>query len=278
MLTAIRRHKALTICLLIVILISLITIGESRSFKKCVENDAQLQHKNLVTQSVAASSCVVSFFGDHDKLINTLSTFGLVLVTFGLVVSGMMQTDTARKQLRAYIGVDEMQNPDHRHIHPASSGILRATALMKNFGPTPALRVQYALGLQVIPGELPVEIFNTAIWSKKQIIQPTQEVVTSINDSEAVDPVTWAAVRTGRTKMNIFVFGLVKYEDIFGSKHFTQFCFRVDYRNGPSSPPGWDWYQDYNKTDDQKEHLTEYIARFAKTPFRWGLLVGRLIN
>lgn len=207
----------------------------------------------------------------------TILTALLVVFTALLAVAGIWQAAEIRRnsnrQLRAYLGVDEMDAPESRHISNIVSGTMwavSAAACLKNYGKTPAYHVQvkYAVRYAVAPLESDFEIRANQNESGT-VLQPGQSIVLA---GGATDPFgrdsfnqTMDKIKNSLGSERVFVSGMIKYIDAFGQRHYTKFCFSIDYRNGPQSPPGWDLYRQYNETDDQP-HIEHCNARL---PLNW---------
>ncbi|MGB9429273.1 MAG: hypothetical protein WCC11_05265, partial [Gammaproteobacteria bacterium] len=60
-------------------------------------------------------------------------------------------------------------------------------------------------------------------------------------------------INTVREKMNpgerLYIIGYVIYEDAFGKRHHSHFCYYLEWKNGKGKRPGWMIYSAYNDSD-----------------------------
>lgn len=145
--------------------------------------------------------------------------------------------DTAKKELRAYMGIGGGE------VYRLPDGVLRGTVVIKNFGETPAHNVQPAITGDFRKPEDTRPFPDPDFIPHKQPIAPTMhwEIGHEFRD-KTLEEVNDVYAR----KLLVYVWGHVKYDDIYGEPHTIRFRFRnvvaslmtVDGRTGiePSLP------------------------------------------
>ncbi len=136
--------------------------------------------------------------------------------------------DTEQRQLRAYIGVvPPADNQVINSFFPPIAPDVRLTP--KNFGVTPAYKAQHHTGMGIYPYPIPKDFaypLETPITPPNPItIYPGALDIAGII-AQSRRPLTQeeiASIQTGRT-MRLYVWGTITYEDVLGSRHFTNFC------------------------------------------------------
>lgn len=284
------KKRYIALGLVIIILFGGIFGGilSSNEYSQCISNSGHRLvsqspgNKNsnanvsIVNDALIYRDCVGEFAHDNGESITGLATILLSIVTCGLVWFGFIQSDITRKQLRAYIAVDEMEDSVDRGIERRATGdTIFTNAFCKNFGETPAINVIYVIQMQYLQGVPTDEIFPKVVWGQGNTLQPSQS--TTIRVESKMSTEDWDAMRQGfgiavEGKF-LFVFGFVSYFDIFGSKHFTRFCFHINWNNVKKEIPGWDYYDRYNDIDEQ---AISHLTRLLETPFRWGINAGSI--
>lgn len=199
----------------------------------------------------------------------TIPTWLLALFTGGLfaytarlwsATSDLVRTtaDNSEKELRAYVGVDEMEDSEERSVEyfprGQSSGAIVVNAYAKNFGKTPAVKLRCAMALKYLDREPTKDDFLAIPYTSPSTIGAGHKTTLRIEER----PFDWESYRvvlvnlgsTHKLPKFLYAFGTVAYLDIFGKLHWTRFCFRVYYKNGESKPPAWDICGPYNDTDD----------------------------
>lgn len=176
-----------------------------------------------------------------------LAAFTLLL-GIGAVWQVLETRWNARRELRAYLGADEVRDENHRELFLNSEGELTTHATLKNFGKTPAYEVKGIFAINFIDGELTDEYWKSNDWGESQIFQPSQET-TLLMHGPIIKATDLAAFKIGSASFNAFAYGMISYRDSFRKKHVTKFCFKIEYRNGSTKPPAWDWYEKYNQAD-----------------------------
>jgi len=154
-----------------------------------------------------------------------VATVALFVATFGLYAAAVAQgadakeavavaRETSKTQLRAYISVfDAVFRPDN--------GNIKLSVKVKNFGQTPAYRVQTCIQLAYGPADADSydELDN---FGSTSILGPTAEIELSGLMPLDKDQLTRLIGQQSR----IFVSGIVVYRDAFGDERFFKFKAR----------------------------------------------------
>ncbi len=166
-----------------------------------------------------------------------------------LFVAGLIQirisSDTAKKQLRAYVGLvkwkielspHQMHTAGNNAIEKSSAPIYEnfVCATVKNFGPTPARDVVFVGGIIScnFGQRIPSEAFSShndmqAIIDAKAFVShftlfPSQEETTKM---AILDPVAITAIKNvKKRKAAIFIWGRFYYRDIYSRPWRTKVC------------------------------------------------------
>ncbi len=202
----------------------------SLSFQQCqsqyeANTASQEQIKNLsfFIKRVIALRCTAEFVRTHDAAITAVATVLLTFVTGGLIWVGYMQIRTARAQLRAYVFVSSAR------VANVADGVPVAHVVIKNFGQTPAYKVVnvsgFALDRYPHPPTLNLLIRNrefSAPGRSRSVLAPTQS-------EDSIDPARRPPLRDeekqalANGRSIIFLYGEVRYVDIFGRRQWTKY-------------------------------------------------------
>ena len=129
---------------------------------------------------------------------------------------------------RAWIAVKAV------NIEPPNYGkSMKVDIVMLNCGKTPALNVRYpgimihrrgapVSDVETIKSEYP--IFDDPNHPKTGVLFPNIEFFIPIKDEPMVTPDFIAALR--RDDLQIYLIGVITYDDVFGREHQTRFFFR----------------------------------------------------
>jgi hypothetical protein len=184
--------------------------GESggwRYYKKKIEDN-----EKFIT---ATSTLFIAGF----TIALAFATFFLWLATRNLVEDAK---ETSEKQLRAYIGIQSNETT----VYPFELGgfAFIAHAELRNFGQTPAydLTIQANAAIDV-PGAIP---FNNAQSPAQTAAGPSiafRDAGVHVNVGWPISEEDKIAIYT--RKKNIFLWGTVRYRDVFDKRHY--FTFRL---------------------------------------------------
>ncbi len=126
-------------------------------------------------------------------------------------------SDTAQRQLRAYVNVDSAAID---LTHPAAP---KATVVFKNFGHTPAYDVQIWIHMWIevhpLAIDLPTPPANFRMG--KDILAPGRPRISQITKYPPVSPE--AVPLLGTPQGTIYVYGEVRYRDAFGNDRWTKY-------------------------------------------------------
>lgn len=199
----------------------------------------------------------------------------LQLFVFGLQARRLRQTveamqSTERRQLRAYVGVDDLafewpseRNPDYTPLDTETPGLIHKDFIkvtVKNFGLTPASDVTVYAYFASTPAfsRLPENFFreNDVDFVSQAAVRPTLARFTLHQGQTAISKSPLTDIRPlirGRINLaSTYVYGRVYYRDIYGRPWRRKFCFGWE----PEHPGGERFvpYETYND-EDQKELL-----------------------
>jgi len=177
-----------------------------------------------------------------DKSRNFISTpkGGMVILTAFLALFAWQQNSTHRKQLRAYIVIEE---PELGYPQPPDVGRrIEMTFVIRNDGQTPAYDVRDSLYLEIRspddrPLIMPIETrsFNHPVYGsgipQKRIVHSGKQIFTKEHAK---------GFRTG--DFRVFFWGRIEYTDIFDCRHWTTFCYEYGFE--------WSEFRPYGKCHD----------------------------
>jgi hypothetical protein len=222
--------KAVAFSLTAVVLIALgglVWLGYSTSYHTQIGQE----HTGIENINIALEVGILKFGGfvhEYHEEIIAVGTACIALFTIILAfATGFLYVatrelvqgaeDTARRQLRAYVFLDQMTIAD-------PLGTPRISIRIKNFGSTPAYSVVFwcegALREYPLTGGL---VRSRAQDAPISDIGPTGALQTDILWDAPIQEPDKAAL-TSRTKA-IYVFGRIDYRDSFGQRWFSEFRF-----------------------------------------------------
>ena len=162
--------------------------------------------------------------------IYTLLTVGTVIAA---ICSAVIGRDTEQRQLRAYI------LPTQATIGITNANEVKATAIIKNFGQTPAYHFRFWACLAVrdfvVKDNTPVDSTDLQEWWKDisklpQSTVPQQDIahiraVFSCDNKQYIPRVLTVSEKNGidDSSKAIYLYGNIFYDDIFGYPHETHF-------------------------------------------------------
>lgn len=151
----------------------------------------------------------------------------LVLATILLILVGAIQywlsRDTARRQLRAYVGFESGKIWIGAKWGPSPVAHIQ----LKNFGLTPATDVIHRAAMVVTnPAEPSLNPLVARPTEGVMVVSPAQPVYKRVQLLDAAEKVR-AMTEDERTSLNrgkhILVYGLVTYRDAFGKRRTTRY-------------------------------------------------------
>lgn len=98
--------------------------------------------------------------------------------------------------------------------------------VLLNTGQTPAHKVGFKAKAALLPVPLPKD-FDFTIdkdFSGAAVLGPQQNFILSATVDDFVEDSEVEKIKSGNKDKTLYVWGIVKYEDIFGKKHTTEFC------------------------------------------------------
>lgn len=190
------------------------------------EDRSDKRYSDLCAQWKAADAA-------RDAANYALWTLLLSVTGTGLLVWTLWETRmTARRELRAYVSVQ----PLGLGINP-ETGYAQAEIVLKNGGNTPAYNVEH-VGIVFIGNQAAAEHEAMKPGRKEigraspftlQIGHELNGILPSANNLTKDDI---AAIHSG--DKSLFLFGFARYEDTFGVKRMTRFCFEAKDISTPS--------------------------------------------
>lgn len=186
----------------------------------------------------------------------------LVIVTAILAITGIwqvvIQRQTAKRQLRAYIGANENIDENGRDLKFDADKTVRAVLCVRNVGQTPAYAVRFTSRVEELTHPLPKTFAIPDIEHAKQgsVVQPNEVLYIEAHSPKGYSISKRAFLNSKqdarKNPTRWFVYGRVEYADIYGEGHWTEFCYWMSWHGekGAKSPPGWYLYKGgYNSTD-----------------------------
>ena len=189
------------------------------------------------------------FLDTHNDVISTVSSVLLVFVTGGLVYLGFVQDKTKRKQLRAYLAIDEDLRPGIEQGWLPNKKQFLFHASVKNYGITPAYKVRLELKCEYL--DYPLKNFTFPDPQKAElghsIFQPNDFMCIRMDREWKFDKTSFRDVfKKEGARKRWFVYGYVVYLDTFGKRHHTTYCAFLVWHRGIRNKPSWMAYHEYN--------------------------------
>jgi hypothetical protein len=200
----------------------------------------------------------------HDVLL-TFATIVIAFFTFALVRSTDKLWDAGERQLshtvkssqrelRAYVGSDEMPDIKSRDLIHSLNNEIRANIYIKNFGKTPAYEVNVKGCVEYAPffKNAPT-ISNNLEWGHGGILQPGEHTVFLARSEKSY---SYQTVKDSKLDTILFadstprwqIYGFVTYRDTFGKRHFLKFSYYLSWPTPKNAPS---WYTHHYETDDK---------------------------
>jgi len=133
---------------------------------------------------------------------------------------------TAAQQMRAYVFTKHDATASGDPIKLEINGALSVSTIIKNFGNTPALDMMSFYSIRIVPLPLSSIGFldkpSYATDSPKSPLAPGEVIYHRISLPTKLDKNDIAAIEWGTAAL--FVFGEIKYFDIFKQPHWTKYC------------------------------------------------------
>lgn len=155
--------------------------------------------------------------------IAVVATVAAFLQFVALVITILDGRRSSRRQLRAYVS----GQPNFISSFDESHWPIVSIA-MQNFGQTPAYELIHRSGIEVFPYPLPSGFVLpqiTAAWTLPVVLFPNLPLVGEMQRGSPFSSSKLAALRD-RT-MRVYIFGEIRYRDVFRRKCWTTFCVSV---------------------------------------------------
>ncbi len=150
-------------------------------------------------------------------------TFWLVIATIVIASIGILQwwetRNIAKRQLRAYIGT--------RPSNLGSGNPMEATYEIRNHGQTPAYSLLDNAVLEICPYPLPPDFPFPNLPPPNPsltVVHPDDVHYTGMGRAQRIFTPQEITLIAAGASHRLYIFGMVKYEDIFKKAHTTKFC------------------------------------------------------
>jgi hypothetical protein len=170
---------------------------------------------------------------DNWRFFVEIVTLVIVAIYAGLTAWQAFSTQTivelTRTQYtldqRAWLGITEVSTPPDLQ----AGTVLNPSASLVNSGKTPAISVMRKAGYRILPASVPLnpgqEVSNQTPISLG-VITPGGKRNLAIGDLGAV--VKQRAEELSSGAFRLYLFGDISYNDVFGLRHHTRFCMRME--------------------------------------------------
>jgi hypothetical protein len=165
-------------------------------------------------------------------LIGAIIAFICGFIYYGQMDANRRQAKAAEDQLsimqetlktdeRAWVGVEQLTEfyPGPRNTNDIKDYMFQVR--IRNYGKTPAKRIMMTGNFQVDREKIPPRDNFKDINQSQETLFPSEELRMQIGPFYG-------------TNNLIYVYGTVKYDDIFGQPHWSQFCHGCRFSNGES--------------------------------------------
>ncbi|TPN49989.1 MULTISPECIES: hypothetical protein [unclassified Mesorhizobium] len=170
---------------------------------------------------------------DNDGLITALATIVIAAFTgtlwkstHDLGVAGERQMSliegNARKELRAYLTVV----PDGINQLIGEPDVM-GHVVLRNVGRLPARNVTLVVTMELSPGPEPDSFFRREIFNIRKVATESDRVIQPGGEMrQGSEKPTIAMSELSVPDHNVYVYGIVKYDNGYGRRCFTRFCHR----------------------------------------------------
>ena len=176
--------------------------------------------------------CMLKKYGIDSDVLVALSTFGLVVVTTGLVWIGFKQDEATRASKRAFVFLERFEE-EITYKLCSSSPVFDISAFIlkprwRNSGSTATKNMVVSVQYKFVDASVPPEFQVRDVMKGAMLLGPQATGLSEILDIPAseIDQVIVSAAHPQRNK-SIFVWVRAEYDDIFGVNHSTEGCYRL---------------------------------------------------
>jgi hypothetical protein len=187
----------------------------------------------LIVAAVFSIDFLAQIQQQHTEFFNSkitdyflsLLTFAIAFYTYKLVKGA---DDTAKKQLRAYVMLDEGEQ-----LSGISTPEPKVIVTIKNFGKTPAHKVSSTILLKILPFPLSTDLLDAmkniqpGDFISQDVLGPDAKHRLSSGGKSKFTIAELQDLFTNSKTKALYSFGKITYEDIFGNKHETRFIHFV---------------------------------------------------
>lgn len=208
------------------------------------QTDALIKAANTNACAARKSAAAAKSFADTAALINT--NIGLAERDFSRMANNSTNAikatqEAMRLDQRAWVGVTEVGPPRPAEDDP---GYVTIPITIVNTGKTPARNtfVRYN-GKVSLEDHFSVPRYISPLRSIG-VIQPGMKAYDNITVKGVIAKPMPRMLRQFSTDINLYFFGEVVYDDIFGQHHSTRFCARYPYDSFSGQPNFCDTYNE----------------------------------
>lgn len=142
-----------------------------------------------------------------------------------------IMSDTAKKQLRAYLSVTIGSGSFQDRFSKIKFEVVPS---LDNSGSTPAHKITYWAKSEILPVPLPDDFNFPHVDNKFQssfVLGPNQGISLNAIVDEYIPDSEVEEVKIGNNR-RVYIWGIVSYEDVFGDSHYTKFCHSIYFFTG----------------------------------------------
>jgi hypothetical protein len=271
---------SVAIAVLIVTVIALCAILSSQSYQECVRNPAHEYRKDSILKQFATFFvCSGNYVTLNQGPIAALGAFITAIFTGTLWWSTRKLWDaserqiklaetTAARQLRAYVVCDGV---DVRSLVIDGKWTWHFSLKWSNQGSTPTHNLAMFAKAKRFKGPTDDPSFPTAdnVEPVRGLIGPKGE---AYSGPAAIDHDIM--LKMAKEDWRFFIWGVVKYEDVFWRKHVTMTCLRMDLKSTNWEVPKQDQvvrcpgipYKKWNGADDECDRYSAELATLPDLP------------
>jgi hypothetical protein len=168
--------------------------------------------------------------------INSLSTFVVAVFTVVMCVLVAKQNRATKVMERAWVIVEMDRPPAYE-----ADKVIRYEAIIRNTAHTPARITALGSHGQVVQSEK--ELPSAPKYDMASPFPATGNPLPP--GAEVRQPFWLDAVRLAKVEKGeaiLFLFGIIQYDDVFGDKHETRYCFQFKPALGLTDPVMRDFY------------------------------------
>lgn len=163
-------------------------------------------------------------------------------LTQDLIASARVQADTAKREAtisksvlelavktfhaeqRAWVGVTHIESP---RVTAGRDAVFEVT--VRNVGKTPARVIKNSIVARIQLATAPLQTMYSPPTDRRTgstvVLEPGMRVIVATPPIRRIPVPVVGALKSG--KATLYVYGQFRYEDVFGSMHYTDYCFKA---------------------------------------------------